>query len=76
MKKYQTWAVFRKVLQKQTCDTFPDYFWDMLQETLIWSSIHEPFAEGDIEIALVQIKELKRFMSLSQANGRTHQVAQ
>ena len=65
--QYQTWAIFRRVLRRNSEGEIPGYTWDMLRETLAWSSIHEPYSDGDIDIALKQLKRLLSFLSFAQA---------
>ena len=65
-----TWLSFRLALERETGKNYPPYLWDMLRETLSWSAIHEPYSEGDIEIALKQVASIQKFMleAVSQAS--------
>jgi len=65
--KYQKWYEFREVLERTIGDKLPEYFWNMLRETLSWASIREPFGVGDVDFAMMQIRSLRRFMASSKS---------
>ncbi len=58
-KIYHSWREFRPVLESRLFCNFTEAMWETLQDQLFWAAIHEPFTNGDIDIAVKMAQKLR-----------------
>ena len=61
--EYKSWGSFKRALINRGVSLTLDQ-WELLNEILFSSAVHEPYSSGDIEYALKKIRTVKKWIRI------------